>query len=289
MRRRLQGRIARLLGRPMYDLNLFLEHLDTRWWPMARRNFLIPNQEWFSPQWVRHLRHLDRVLCKTEDALRIFGSLGAPAEFLGFSSDDQRLDPPRPRTDGALHIAGRSLRKGTVAVIQAWSRHPEWPPLTVVQRPPHAGYLLWHPPLPNVTYHDARLADAEIRELQNRFWLHIRPSEAEGFGHPFAESMSCEAVVITTDAPPMNELLGPDRGILVPAHPTEQQGLVVRQEVDPAALEAAVTRALALSVAEREAVGRKARAWWEANDLAFRSRLARVVAATSAEEAGDAG
>ena len=275
---RAAARAARWSGRPRYDLNIFLEHVDHRWWPMARRSMLIPNQEWFYPEWTRRLRGFDRVLCKTQDGLRIFQSLGARAEFLGFTSEDRRLLPGPPREEGVLHIAGRSLRKGTVIVLQAWQQHPEWPRLTVVQRPPQEGYPLWHPPLPNVTYHSHRLSDEEIRELQNRYWLHIRPSEAEGFGHPLAESMSCGAVVITTDAPPMNELVRPDRGILVPAHPTKPQGLVIRQEVEAPALEAAVVRALAMPASEREEMGGQGRAWWETNDQAFRSRLKAVVA-----------
>ena len=274
------GRVAktlqRLRGRPRYDINILLEAVCPWSMALASRNLLLPNQEWFDPSSTRYLSRFDRVLCKTRDAERIFGSAGARVEFVGFSTRDQRLEGVR-RTEGALHVAGQSIQKGTASVIRAWQRHPEWPTLTVVQRHQPGHEPLWHPPLPNVTYHTERLSDARIRELQNSHWLHVGPSLAEGFGHWIGEAMSCGAVVITTDAPPMNELVGPEHGFLVRARATGPQGVAMLYQVDQEALEDTIARALALPEPERQRLGRNARTWFERNDREFRNRFARAV------------
>ena len=109
------------------------------------------------------------------------------------------------------------------------------------------------------------------------FWGNVRPSEAEGFGHPFAESMSCGAVVVTTDAPPMNELVRPDRGLLVPAAALAPQGIGMLYRVDEAALEETIARALALPPEERARLGGNARAWFESNQEEFRERFVEAV------------
>lgn len=274
---RLSARVGRWFGRPRFDLNIFLEQVCPRWLAFARRNLLVPNQEWFNPSWIRHLGRFDLLLCKTRDAERRFADLGARVRYVGFSSRDQRLPGVPASSPGALHVAGRSLQKGTEAVLRVWQRHPEWPTLTVVQRPPRPEHRLWHPPLPNVTYHSEYLPDERIRELQNSHWLHVGPSMAEGFGHWFAEGMSCAAVVITSDAPPMNELIQPERGFLVSATESKIQGVGMLYEVDEAALEGTVAQAFSLLEAERQRLGRNARAWFDSNEIAFRRQFAEAV------------
>lgn len=273
------GQIGRATRRPRFDINIFLEKVWPAWLSQARHNILVPNQEWFDPAWVRHLPSFDLVLTKTRYAEACFGALGARVRFMGFTAEDARLQPPPAQDGGVLHVAGRSLQKGTDQVLAVWARRPEWPTLTVVQRPPHPGYALVHQPMPNVVYRTDRLSLEELRQLQNSHRLHLCPSEAEGFGHTLVESMSCGAVLVTTDAPPMNELVQPDRGILVPARPAGTQGVgqLFRVEVD--ALEAAVSEALELTEGERQRMGGAARAWFEASRREFQERLGKVLTA----------
>ena len=278
--RRIATALRKIMGSPLFDANIFMEHIVPEYLALARHNILIPNQEWFEPRWKRHLPRFSAILCKPHEAERQFMARGLQTSYIGFSAQDRRknLGVESQFTAGALHIAGRSLQKGTGALIRVWLKHPEWPLLTVVQRPPHPGYELWHPPAENIRYQTEYLPDAEIQSLQNRFSIHICPSEAEGFGHALAESMSCGAVLITTDAPPMNELVRPSRGVLVPYSSSASQGFGTKYLVDETALEKAIAEVFLTPVEELQRLGRAAREWYENNDKAFQPRFQKVIA-----------
>jgi glycosyltransferase involved in cell wall biosynthesis len=262
-----------------FDLNLFLERMHPGWYPFARMNVLIPNPEWFREDLHAYLRGLDVVLCKTQDSQRAFQALGCRTQWIGFTAEDRgdgRLAADTGRLE-ALHVAGRSEHKGTRAVIDAWARHPEWPRLTVVQRVLDEGTALYAPALPNVRYFSERLSDEALLALQREHAIYILPSEVEGYGQALVEGLGLGAVVITTDAPPMNELVGDDRGVLVPSVSTEPFRLGHRFKVAPEGVEAAVASLLASPPAERSAKGRAAREWFLANDRRFRSEFPRVI------------
>jgi glycosyltransferase involved in cell wall biosynthesis len=101
----------------------------------------------------------------------------------------------------------------------------------------------------------------------------VIPSQAEGYGHVIGEAMSCGAVVVTTDAPPMNELVTSDRGVLIRVARSEPMRRSTRNFIDVADLEAKLNHVFAMSAEERARLGAKARAWYEAQDLRFQSAL----------------
>jgi len=271
-------RLNRLLGRrwpaPRFDVNVFLERCIPAWFPLARRNVLIPNPEWFPPEQAALLPQLDQILCKTLDAQAIFNGLGAPTRWIGFTAQDRFGDDLAARGPlRVLHLAGRSEHKGTSRVLEAWRRHPEWPPLTVVRRPLNSDAVLDLPALPNVRYLTERLSDEEIGDLQRTHAVYLLPSEVEGYGQSLVEGLSAGAVVVTTDAPPMNELVTPQRGVLVAATPGEPCRLARLHHVDVDALEARLIDVFAWPVERRMALGSAARRWFSDNDRRFREEL----------------
>ena len=70
------------------DTQVFSERVYPRCLPLARRNLLVPNPEWFLPKWLPYLERFDEVLCKTRHAERIFRSLGCRTRYIGFTSRD---------------------------------------------------------------------------------------------------------------------------------------------------------------------------------------------------------
>jgi hypothetical protein len=86
--------------------------------------------------------------------------------------------------------------------------------------------------------------------------------------------MSCGAVTLTTNAPPMNELITPERGVLVDYHKTRKQRSGTNYYVDPVDLERKINAIMQMDLATQERLGEKARNWFVENDRDFRIRLA---------------
>lgn len=281
LKRRAQRQWRRWTGAPAqgrFDVNLMDERIRPDHLALARRNVLMPHPEWFADEDRAWLPALDRVFAKTRHAVPIFESLGRSTAFVGFTSFD-RLRAEVPREPTFFHLGGRSPNKGSQAVLDLWLRKPAWPPLTLIQR----GKLDLPARLPaNVELITGYLDDDALREMQNRHQFHLCPSETEGFGHHLVEGMSVGAITLATDAPPMNEMIGADRGVLAGYARTGTQQLATTYFVDPAQLETGVERMLALDAAQRRELGANARAWWEANDRGFRERLAEAIEALAA-------
>jgi glycosyltransferase involved in cell wall biosynthesis len=258
---------------PRYDLTIMLEHVRPEYLSWARRNVFVPNPEFCKPEDVAALVGVDAVFAKTREGMRIFDALGTRTAFVGFTSPD-RLDRGVARKPTFFHLAGRSGHKGTQALLALWRAHPHWPTLTVVQSPrtAQAG-----DESANIRHLVGYLPDAELRRLQNANRFHLCPSQTEGFGHYLVEAMSVGAVTLTLDAPPMNELVRPDRGILVPAHPIGAQRLATLYGFDADAMAQAIQHVIDLDEAEVTRIGDAARAWYEDNAAHFAQRLAQAV------------
>jgi glycosyltransferase involved in cell wall biosynthesis len=265
---------ARLRNHAPYDLNIMFEHLWPLHLPLARQNIALPNPEWFDSKDAAHLRRMDHVWAKTHHAQELFQALGCKTSLVGFDSDDRYL-PQTPRTRGFFHLAGGSRIKGTERLLALWRKHPEWPTLTVVQNPSCAQP---GPPQANIRHIVEYVTPQMLQELQNAHTFHVCLSEAEGWGHYIVEGMSVGAVVITVDAAPMNELVAPDRGLLVAYASTGKMGHATTYQFDEAAMERAVAQALAMSDAQIASLGEKARRWFTENHDAFPQRVGKALA-----------
>ena len=279
---RLGKAVSRAGVRPPYELNIHLEELQPGYFWLARRNVLIPNQEWFSSASTAHLARITEVWAKTRLAHRLFSQLGCAVHMLGWTSEDRRVPGlTGPKADVGLHVAGSSTGKGTDAVLDVWARNPGWPLLRVLRRPHNyfGRTLPWREraPVSNIEIVTERMDEETLRRLQSSSALYLCPSEAEGFGHIILEGMSVGGVIITIDAPPMNELVTPDAGLLAEVERTEPMGIGKRYFVNHDDLERKIRRALSMSQTEREAFGQAARARFEAIDQAFRVRIKEVV------------
>jgi glycosyltransferase involved in cell wall biosynthesis len=272
-RQKLRREVLHRLGRRPYDVNLALEQTIGRFEPYARLNTIVPNQEWCRPETVEALGRMDCVLCKTRHAVEIFDALGHRTAYIGFSTPDCRTDGMAKAPLTFLHVAGRSFWKGTGAVIEAWRRRPDWPELTIVaqQRWPQAEGLR------NVRLINEYIPEDAMTRLMNQTEIHVRPTEMEGYGHNIVEAMACGGIVVTTDGPPMNELVTPERGVLVGVERQEPHHLGTRFFADVDDLTAQIDRVIAMPAGERRAMGQAARAWYEENDRQFPARLKAAI------------
>lgn len=261
-------------SKPRFDANIFLERVFPRWLGEAKTNLIIPNQERFPKRHLKHLKKIDHILCKSRHAEGIFSGLGFPTEFISFTSTDL-LDPSAtPDYQSFFHLAGRSTLKGTETILALWKKHPEWPVLTIVQCQENAPDQVPS----NVKLITDYIPHDEIKQHLNRHGIHLCTSLSEGWGHYIVEAMSCKAAVITTDAPPMNELITPARGIPVPYNHSEPRHLGTNFHIDPDKLEKNIQQLLMMSPEKKQIYGNHARAWFEKNDLTFRKTLPEKIA-----------
>lgn len=207
---------------PRADVNLFLEVIEYGLIPKARKNWLIPNPEWFAT-WdhTNGLPQIDKFLCKTKEAVRIFTELYGPdrIQYIGFESRDL-YDPEIPRQRKFFHMAGQSRYKNSQAVAYAFAKFFDDPTDKDIHKelvfvgayPEEVQFARDHK---NVRYIQ-RASDAELKKLMNECLFHIMPSGTEGWGHAIHEGLGCEAVLLTSNFPPMNEFEGVARDYLIP-------------------------------------------------------------------------
>jgi hypothetical protein len=85
--------------------------------------------------------------------------------------------------------------------------------------------------------------------------------------------MAAGALVITTDAPPMNELINHDRGYLAHYKTSGPKGLGTRYWVSEEALDACILEAFNASASEKERKVANAKNWTITNEADFKTKL----------------
>ena len=192
------------------DINIHIENINTQGKPLAHINWLIPNPEWLKAD-VDDIKSMDLILCKTHEAKRIFDEKFLNAVFLGFTSHDHYIKEVEKDYRSLFHYQGGTGQRGTFWLERAWANDLEQtlPLLTIISfnTPPYEKGSLrmtskWLPP-------------EKFYPFQNSCGIHLFPSCTEGFGHTLNEGRATASVVITLDAPPMNELVT-DRECLLP-------------------------------------------------------------------------
>jgi hypothetical protein len=128
------------------------------------------------------------------------------------------------------------------------------------------------------------LSFEDIRNLQTSIGLHLCHSEREGFGHYLNEARAAAAFIVSTDHPPMNEMIRPEFGVLVTPKRTESYAdwqvlaeyAKINAFLDPDDICAAVQKVLGVSVEERAAKGKAARKQYMADKSSFVRKMRRL-------------
>lgn len=106
-----------------------------------------------------------------------------------------------------MHTAGKSPYKNTEAILEAWSRNPDFPPLTIstydadmtarVQQflTDHQG--LGYTPS-NINLVNTRMSGEQIDQVLLGTGMHVCPSQKEGFGHYINQARAASALLLTT-------------------------------------------------------------------------------------------
>lgn len=191
-------------------MNIFIEHFVPTLVHYADVNILIPNPEWWWRCNDSFLPKFDLIMCKTKDGENTFRKYNPNSVYTGFIANDNYL-PEVKKGRYFIHTAGRSSAKGTDTVFKTWKENYDLDTLVLTKSEKFDRY---RKNVQNIKTLFGRIDFPTFNKLQNECAFHVCPSEVEGFGHYLWEAMSCKSVVITTDAPPMNEIIT-DRRFLV--------------------------------------------------------------------------
>ena len=237
-----------LHGRPISetaDLHIFLEVVSNRVIGLPGKKILIPNPEWFRPEWKGYLAHFDAIFCKTNQAFDIFSNLHRNVIYCGFTSIDLMDESVTRFESSIIHFPGKSKTKGTDILRRDFKYEV------------------------NIFSHADR---SVIVQKMNQYPIHLCPSIAEGWGHYIWEAFSVGAFVITTDCQPMNEQ--EFIGIKLPCKISRPHGLVPTFKTNSEE----ISKAIGQITPELIASARWAnRALFLKNDGEFRKRFPQLI------------
>jgi hypothetical protein len=200
---------------------IHIEHVYPQYLKYANTysSYLMVNHELIYDYDVKFF-HQMILLCKTKAAVNFLHKLGfRNTRYIGFMTDILlpariRLNPPKIY----VHFAGSSPLKQTSVVIKAFqSLQINDAVLFITSRPLNAKF----PPLNSTgrglfmgiacnmigknIYFSEYLNTDDLNKIRMNADTYVCPSLAEGWGHYLVEGIKLKKLVITTDAPPMNE------------------------------------------------------------------------------------
>jgi len=219
-----------------FDVNFYVERVLGFGLFPARWSWLMVNQEMLRVR-SEPVEKMDLLICKTRYAERLLKSYFGDVPRTIYTAHTSR-DLGNKGGGGdknyqlAVHLAGKSWLKGTRRLIKAWIRTDPPARLVVTCREFCLDCLKLRELLTyefkvdadgNEVYRGGRcsvvvskfLSEDQIEELQTEAGVWMCPSEAEGYGLYISEGKSVGSVVLTTDFPPMNELVTEKEGFLV--------------------------------------------------------------------------
>lgn len=274
-----------------FDLVFLFEHLyghsPLRSRAFARRRIFVPNTEWIFPQDEKELSSYgcDAILYKnpfSRDMCEPIACFSAvPVRCVtGWTSSDSRGAERGKNFRSFLHVKGLSDQKQTSMVLQAWLDNPEFPPLTILAAM-HDNFRI---PVPlkaaeNVTIVFRKIPTVALREYQESCGVHVYPSFAEGFGHSLNETRVCESILITTDGPPMNDLVvHGETGFLVPVKKEDVTQLrrSMSYEIRASALSDTIREVVATPEWRLREIGRRSRESYLKDKSSFHARIRDV-------------
>lgn len=219
-----------------------------------QKHILVPNQEWFSSNSFSLLDYIDVVWTKTYFAREIFLEFKKNTSYIGFCSVDEAYESAEKSRDYFFSRIGKGRFRGAKKLVDVWRRHPEWPVLKLVIDPSCRPEECPQ----NVEYIDTFVRFEDYNRLAGSSLFHIYATEVEGFGHSINEAMAQGAVVLVTNAPPMNEIANSDCALLIDAEYIGQKLFSPRFAVKDSALEEVVARAMMLEDNDINQISRKA-------------------------------
>ena len=154
------------------------------------------------------------------------------------------------------HFSGKSKTRHTQDIINIWLKNPKLPSIKLQAYNCDISLPFWIQNN-NLSLFLGFLSEEDYISEYAKNGIHICTSQMEGFGHYINEARSIGALIITLDAPPMNELIDSNSGILVPVERTtkHRHHHGIRFVANPEAIENAILEAWSMPIATRKNLG----------------------------------
>jgi len=265
------------------DVCLHLESLNINLLKRSKINVLLPYPEHFFN--IDNLDKIHYILCASELCRNLFLDLkyvyNFTYEVVYISSTSlvpPKIDFKNLNYEKFLHLSGVSPLKNTRIVLETWLSEPNFPELNLVclDRPEYRScfrecehLMVKAQKSKNIKIFSKKLKESDKFRLQSNCGFAICPSEAESFGHYTNEAKGFGSIVISTDYPPMNELIRSDFGFLLNSTSKTERGFfsIPLQTFKHAELKRSVNLLTNLSLEKKLQMSQIARDSFIKNDL----------------------
>lgn len=263
---------------PEADIAVFIERLfpHGNFQSYSKRVF-VPNPEWLTALDIKIARSMiDEIWHKSRFGLKLLNGIFPEKihRYVGFTS---LRSPSSVRSyERFAHFSGKSRTRHKQDIIDLWLNNPDLPALTL----PAYGEAISIPRwvvCGNLRFFLGFLKDADLQREFTAHGIHLCTSQMEGFGHYINESRSVGALVVTMDAPPMNELIDETCGVLIAPAKAVPHNFGTRFIATPESIRDAVMRVLRMPVDVRKELGSRARARFVKEREEFSQNLKSIV------------
>lgn len=243
----------------------------------------IPHPEIIVDGTLRLLRHVDHIWHKTKLSVGAFKNHAPQAAhfFTGFTSLDPEIIVQG--YDRFAHFRGKASNRHSTQILNVWKNNPHYPELRY-----HFYQELnasWEEPFEfkewltcrNISVMAGKIDKDFYNEQLSQCGIHLCLSGVEGFGHYINEARAMGAVVVVIDAPPMNEFIDSNSGILIPSSDRREMGLVHRHIVSETSIELAINKIIAMPQKHLKELGEAARNRYLTERQLFRERMALLL------------
>lgn len=209
----------------MDDVHIYISNTSEHLLKWAKVKMFMINHELFmqKDKDVHILKNIDIVLARNnigfEWATNVKDkyNLRYEVKLIKFTSNIPTIDIEK-NWNMILHTAGEHHWKQTDAIMKAWTTYDDLPTIiiTCTDQCYRNIQKLVPSKLPkNVILYKSLIPKDEFVKLKNRIGIHLCPSIVEGFGHYINEARKVKSLVITSNLPPMNELIDSLSGVLI--------------------------------------------------------------------------
>ena len=217
---------------------IFLEHIIPEWLDVKTQlTLFMPNPELLTDWDVKNMDKMDKIICKTN---YVFGMMPQNKIYTKMSSLCNKNTAIKDY-DMCLHLAGTSYMKGTRPLLETWvanngfldvnprahlvitfnvplafDQHgvmKYWKSLKPVTKTINIGRKLICENYGNI-FMVNHLNAGDFAYFSKKAGIRIQPSITEGYGHCINEGRCTKSIVLTTDFPPMNELITDPRFLI---------------------------------------------------------------------------